>query len=42
MLAFAVLGACNWLARWYDPRKPVTIDELIDSYTDLLSSGLFE
>ncbi len=42
MLAFAVLGACNWLARWYDPRKPVTIDELIDSYTELLSSGLFE
>ncbi len=42
MLAFAVLGACNWLARWYDPRKPVTIDELIDSYTDLLSSGLYE
>lgn len=42
MLAFAVLGACNWLARWYDPRKPVTIDELIESYTDLLSSGLFE
>ncbi len=42
MLAFAVLGACNWLARWYDPRKPVTIDELIESYTELLSSGLFE
>ena len=42
MLAFAVLGACNWLARWYDPRKPVTIEELIDSYTELLSSGLYE
>ena len=42
MLAFAVLGACNWLARWYDPRKPVMIDELIDSYTELLSSGLYE
>ena len=42
MLAFAVLGACNWLARWYDPRKPVAIDELIDSYTELLSSGLFD
>jgi len=41
-LAFAVLGSCNWMARWYDPRKPVTIDALIDSYTELLSSGLFE
>ena len=41
MLAFGVLGMCNWLARWYDPRKPVTVDELIDSYTELLSGGLF-
>jgi len=41
MLAFGILGMCNWLARWYDPRKPVTIDELIGSYTELLSGGLF-
>ena len=41
MLAFAVLGMCNWLARWYDPRKAVVIDDLIASYTDLLSGGLF-
>jgi len=41
MLAFGILGMCNWLARWYDPRKPVTIEDLIDSYTELLSGGLF-
>ena len=41
MLAFGVLGACNWLARWYDPRKPVTIDELIETYSELLSGGLY-
>lgn len=42
MLAFGVLGMCNWLARWYDPRKTVLIDELIDSYTELLAGGLFD
>jgi AcrR family transcriptional regulator len=42
MLAFGILGMCNWLARWYDPRKPVTVDALIDSYTELLSGGLFD
>ncbi len=41
MLAFGILGMCNWLARWYDPRKSVTIEQLIDSYTELLSNGLF-
>ena len=41
MLAFGILGMCNWLARWYDPRKSVTIDALIESYTELLSGGLF-
>jgi AcrR family transcriptional regulator len=41
MLAFGILGMCNWLARWYDPRKSVTIEALIDSYTELLSGGLF-
>ncbi len=40
MLAYGVLGACNWLARWYDPRKSVTIDELIESYSELMAGGL--
>jgi AcrR family transcriptional regulator len=41
MIAFGVLGMCNWLARWYDPRKSVTIENLIESYSELLSGGLF-
>lgn len=41
MLAFGILGMCNWLARWYDPHKEVMVDDLIRSYTDLLSDGLF-
>ena len=41
MLAFGILGMCNWLARWYNPRRSVTIGELIDSYSELLSGGIF-
>ena len=40
MIAFGILGMCNWLARWYNPRKPVMIDEIIDTYVSLLSNGL--
>ena len=40
MIAFGILGMCNWLARWYNPRKPVTVEELIGTYFDLLSFGM--
>lgn len=40
MLAFGVLGICNWLARWYDPSKPASIDELIKTYFELIGHGL--
>jgi TetR/AcrR family transcriptional regulator, cholesterol catabolism regulator len=40
MLAFALLGMCNWLARWYDPGGPTSIDELIASYFDMVGFGL--
>ncbi len=40
MLAFGILGMCNWLARWYDPDGGTSIDELVDSYTDMVGHGL--
>jgi AcrR family transcriptional regulator len=40
MLAFGILGMCNWLARWYDPGKGVPISELVESYSDMVSRGL--
>jgi len=40
MIAFGILGMCNWLARWYNPRKQVSIDEIIATYTNLIGSGL--
>ena len=40
MVAFGILGMCNWLARWYDPRKKTSIDEIIQTFSDLVSHGL--
>lgn len=40
MIAFGVLGMCNWLARWYDPGKSVSVDELIETYFEMLAHGL--
>ena len=40
MLAFGILGMCNWLARWYDPKKGVPIGELVESYSSLVGRGL--
>jgi AcrR family transcriptional regulator len=40
MVAFGILGMCNWLARWYDPRKSVSVDELIETYFGMLAHGL--
>ncbi|TAL76187.1 MAG: TetR/AcrR family transcriptional regulator [Burkholderiaceae bacterium] len=40
MVAFGILGMCNWLARWYKPDKAVSIEQLIDTYFKLVSQGL--
>ncbi len=40
MVAFGILGMCNWLARWYDPKKKTSIDEIIRTFSDLVSHGL--
>jgi AcrR family transcriptional regulator len=40
MIAFAILGMCNWLARWYDPKKTVKVDELVDTYFSMIGHGL--
>jgi AcrR family transcriptional regulator len=42
MVAFGILGMCNWLARWYDPKKSRAIAELIDTYFQLIAYGLID
>ncbi|EME69264.1 transposase [Paramagnetospirillum caucaseum] len=41
MVAFGILGMCNWLARWFDPLKgAVSLDEIIEIFSTLASSGV--
>jgi len=40
MIAFGILGMCNWLSRWYDPAKPTSLDEIIETYCAMIAHGL--
>ena len=40
LLTFAVLGAANWITRWYDPEGPATSDEIGNAFADFLMRGL--
>jgi TetR/AcrR family transcriptional regulator len=37
---FALLGAVNWVSRWYSPRGPATSDEIGTAFADALLRGL--
>ena len=38
--AFAILGAINWIPRWFNPDGPSTTDEIADQFADYLVTGL--
>jgi AcrR family transcriptional regulator len=38
--AFGILGMCNWISRWYNPKKRIGVRELIDSYSNLALGGI--
>ena len=40
MVAYGILGMCNWLSRWFDPSKGTSIEEIIDTYFTVTSNGL--
>src|SRR5947209_12663706 len=40
LLAFAILGAVNWIPRWFDPRGPASSQEIADRFADYLIAGL--
>ena len=37
---FALLGAVNWISRWYDPRGPASSEEVGTAFADVLLGGL--
>jgi AcrR family transcriptional regulator len=40
LLSFAMLGAVNWIPRWYNPDGPATSQEIADRFADYLIAGL--
>jgi len=40
LLSFAILGAVNWIPRWYNPDGPATSQEIADQFADYLIGGL--
>jgi AcrR family transcriptional regulator len=40
LVSFGVLGMCNWMSRWYDPSKSITIEQIIDTFYAMVSNGI--
>ncbi len=40
MIAFAMMGAVNWIAKWYDPKGPMSSVEIGDAFADYLVGKL--
>jgi AcrR family transcriptional regulator len=40
LLTFAILGAVNWITRWFDPRGPARSGEIARTFADYLVGGL--
>jgi AcrR family transcriptional regulator len=40
LLSFAILGAVNWIPRWYNPEGPATSQEIASQFADFLIGGL--
>jgi AcrR family transcriptional regulator len=36
---YALFGMMNWIYNWYDPRGPLSVNELVDNITRLFLSG---
>ena len=40
MIEFAMMGAVNWIAKWFDPAGPMTSDQIGDAFAEYLVGGL--
>jgi TetR/AcrR family transcriptional regulator, cholesterol catabolism regulator len=42
MAAYGILGMCNWVSRWYSPNKSVSIQQIIETFFSIASSGVIK
>ena len=40
LLSFAILGAVNWIPRWFNPEGPCSSQQIADQFADYLIGGL--
>lgn len=40
LLTFAILGAVNWIPRWFDPAGSATSEQIADAFADYFIAGL--
>jgi AcrR family transcriptional regulator len=40
MIEFAMMGAVNWIAKWFDPAGEMTSNQIGDAFADYLVGGL--
>jgi AcrR family transcriptional regulator len=42
MIGFAIMGAVNWITKWFDPEGPMSSEEIGQGFADYLVGGLFK
>jgi TetR/AcrR family transcriptional regulator len=42
LIEFAMMGAINWIPKWFNPEGPQTSDTIGDAFTDYLVGGLLK
>jgi AcrR family transcriptional regulator len=40
MIEFAIMGAVNWISKWFDPAGPMTSDQIGEAFADYLVGRL--
>jgi hypothetical protein len=40
MIAFAMMGAVNWISKWFDPDGPMSSDQIGHAFAEYLVGGL--
>ena len=36
MMEFAIMGAVNWISKWFDPSGPMSSDQIGDAFANYL------
>jgi hypothetical protein len=40
MMAFSILGMCNWMFKWYSKDGRLTIDEITQNMAEIVLNGI--